>query len=76
MIIPVKLGLGSPIGSGKQFMPWIHIDDLCNIYIEAIEKTEMNGAYNAVSACDSPVVFARFDRCILGKRAINRGKDN
>ena len=46
---PVKLGLGAPIGSGKQYFPWIHIDDLCNIYIKAIEDTKMHGAYNAVA---------------------------
>jgi uncharacterized protein (TIGR01777 family) len=49
MITPVKLGIGSAIGSGKQFMPWIHLDDLCGIYIKAIEDTQMNGAYNAVA---------------------------
>ncbi len=49
MITPVKLGIGSAIGSGKQFIPWIHIDDLCNIYIKAIEDTQMHGAYNAVA---------------------------
>jgi len=49
MLVPVKLGLGSPIGSGKQYMPWIHIDDLCNIYMKAIEDTKMEGAFNAVA---------------------------
>ncbi len=49
MILPVKFGLGSAIGSGRQFIPWIHIDDLCNIYIMAIEQVDINGAYNAVA---------------------------
>ena len=49
MLVPVKLGLGSPIGSGKQYMPWIHIDDLCNIYMKAIEDTKMEGVFNAVA---------------------------
>lgn len=49
MMIPVKMGIGSPIGSGKQYMPWIHIDDLCNIYIKAIEDDKVEGAYNAVA---------------------------
>lgn len=49
MIIPIKLGIGSPIGNGRQYMPWIHIEDLCNIYIKAIEDTKMKGAYNAVA---------------------------
>ena len=43
------MGIGSPIGNGKQFIPWIHIDDLCGIYIKAIEDSEMSGAYNAVA---------------------------
>lgn len=49
MITTVKMGIGSPLGSGKQYMPWIHIDDLCGIYIKAIEDAQMNGAYNAVA---------------------------
>lgn len=42
-----RFGLGSALGSGKQYMPWIHIDDLCNIYLQAIENKEFNGVYNA-----------------------------
>lgn len=42
-----KMKLGSALGSGKQYMPWIHIDDLCSIYLEAIKNSEMTGAYNA-----------------------------
>lgn len=49
MVIPAKLGFGSAIGSGKQYMPWIHISDLCNIYIKAIEDLKMTGAYNAAA---------------------------
>jgi uncharacterized protein (TIGR01777 family) len=42
-----KYRLGSAMGSGKQYMPWIHIDDLCSIYLEALKNREMSGAYNA-----------------------------
>jgi len=49
MITPIKLGIGSTIGNGRQYVPWIHIEDLCDIYIKAIEDTQMNGAYNAVA---------------------------
>ena len=49
MIVPVKLGIGSPFGSGEQYLPWIHIDDLCAIYIMAIEDERMKGAFNAVA---------------------------
>lgn len=47
--IPAKLGLGSAIGHGKQYLPWIHIDDLCRIYLHAIQNTNMSGPYNAVA---------------------------
>jgi uncharacterized protein (TIGR01777 family) len=42
-----KAGFGSALGSGKQYMPWIHISDLCAIYLEAIKNKNMSGAYNA-----------------------------
>jgi len=49
MMTPINLGVGAAIGSGKQYMPWIHIDDLCGIFIQAIEDEQMRGAYNAVA---------------------------
>ena len=49
MLTPVKLGIGAAIGTGQQYLPWIHIDDLCGIYIKAIVDIGMNGAYNAVA---------------------------
>jgi uncharacterized protein len=44
-----RFGLFPRLGSGNQFMPWIHIRDLCNIYLKALRNNEMFGAYNAVS---------------------------
>ena len=38
----------SPLGSGNQYMAWIHIDDLCEIYIKAVEEG-LTGVYNTVS---------------------------
>jgi uncharacterized protein (TIGR01777 family) len=49
IVIPIKLGIGSAIGDGNQYFPWIHIDDLCSIYLKAIEDTKMIGAFNAVA---------------------------
>lgn len=47
-LIPIfKFKLGSPLGSGKQYMPWIHVTDLCAIYLEAINNGSMTGSYNA-----------------------------
>lgn len=48
MALPVRLWVGSPIGSGHQAMPWIHIDDLCTMYIYAMEQ-QLEGAYNATA---------------------------
>ena len=49
MIAPIKFGVSIFFGKGTQWMPWIHIDDLCSIYIKAIEDNQMQGAYNAVA---------------------------
>ena len=43
------LNLASAIGSGDQWMNWIHIDDLVELYVMAVENQEMNGSYNAVA---------------------------
>ena len=45
---PVKFGLGAALGKGDQYMSWIHVDDLCNMFIHAIENKEVHGVYNAV----------------------------
>lgn len=46
---PAKFGLGAAVGSGYQWMPWIHIDDMTNVYLTAIEDTNLSGSYNAVA---------------------------
>jgi uncharacterized protein (TIGR01777 family) len=49
---PVYFGLGSPLGTGNQFHPWIHIDDLCRMILFGIDK-KLEGTYNAVAECDT-----------------------
>lgn len=49
MMQPVRLGFGSPLGSGKQWMSWIHIDDLVELYFQALTNHKMKGAYNGVA---------------------------
>jgi uncharacterized protein len=49
MITPVKFGVGAPLGSGEQYFSWIHITDLCRIYLFALKNEKMSGIYNAVS---------------------------
>ncbi len=45
---PVKLGLGAPLGTGKQFLSWIHIHDLCSMFTHIFENN-LSGAYNATA---------------------------
>lgn len=47
MVPTFKSGFGAVLGSGKQYLPWIHIEDLCQIYLKSIEDTKLEGAYNA-----------------------------
>ena len=49
MIPTIKMGIGSPLGSGKQYIPWIHIKDICSIYEFALKNSELDGAFNATS---------------------------
>lgn len=46
---PVRFGIAAILGSGKQMVSWIHIDDLCRMYLFAIENHSINGVYNAVA---------------------------
>ncbi|AYB35449.1 TIGR01777 family oxidoreductase [Chryseolinea soli] len=46
---PIRWYAGAPLGSGNQYLSWIHLDDLCNIFIMAVENNAMEGAYNAVA---------------------------
>jgi uncharacterized protein (TIGR01777 family) len=48
MAKPIKLGLGSPFGTGKQMQSWIHIHDIAALYFFAISN-ELEGVYNAVA---------------------------
>ncbi len=46
---PVKLGVGSPIGSGKQWVPWVHHQDVTDMYIFVLEKQLLKGVFNMVA---------------------------
>ena len=47
MMTPIQWSVGSPLGTGSQYMSWIHIDDLCRMFIKAVEDDTMRGVYNA-----------------------------
>ena len=46
---PIQFGIAGILGNGKQMISWIHIDDLCRMFINAIENEQLNGSYNAVA---------------------------
>ncbi|MBX2961449.1 MAG: TIGR01777 family oxidoreductase [Cyclobacteriaceae bacterium] len=47
---PVRWGVGSPLGTGKQPMSWIHINDLCRMFLYAADHEALQGIYNGVTA--------------------------
>jgi uncharacterized protein len=49
MLLPFKAGLGGPVGSGKQWMSWIHADDLVALVIDVLEKPAASGPVNATA---------------------------
>ncbi|PSL32486.1 TIGR01777 family oxidoreductase [Dyadobacter jiangsuensis] len=68
MALPARFGAGAPLGSGKQWMSWIHLDDMCRLYIQALENESWHGAYNAVAA--PPVTNEALTKAIC--KALNR----
>lgn len=53
MTAPYKLFAGGPLGSGKQWMSWIHIDDVTGIFMHALNNQQVSGALNAVAQAET-----------------------
>lgn len=68
MLLPFRLGIGGPVGSGRQYMPWIALDDLVGIYVAGIDKVGWSGPVNA--SAPEPVTNREFSHA-LG-RALHR----
>ncbi|MBA3550190.1 MAG: TIGR01777 family protein [Nannocystis sp.] len=49
LLPPFRLGLGGPIGDGKQYFPWVHIDDLIGMQVAALEREDLHGPLLAVA---------------------------
>lgn len=60
MLLPFRLFTGGPIGSGRQFLPWVHMDDVVKGLLFPIENTQFSGRYNLVSP--HPVTMDEFSR--------------
>jgi len=66
---PVKSGFGTILGSGKQWMPWVHLHDAVHAYAHALSNEQMEGAYNLSSP--HPVTNKAFTETLA---AIHRKK--
>ncbi|MNC52630.1 Epimerase family protein [compost metagenome] len=49
MLPPFRMGLGGPIGNGRQYLPWIHIDDMVNAIIYLLDNPPLRGPFNMVA---------------------------
>jgi NAD dependent epimerase/dehydratase family enzyme len=58
----MSLFAGGPVGSGRQWVPWIHIDDIARAHERAATDASMEGAYNATSP--NPVTMTEFTRTL------------
>lgn len=64
MLLPFKLGLGGRLGSGEQYMPWVHRDDVVAALIWMMDSESARGAYNVVSP--NPVTNRQFTKSLAG----------
>ncbi|WP_394825480.1 TIGR01777 family oxidoreductase [Pendulispora albinea] len=62
MLLPFRMGVGGPLAGGKQWMPWIHIDDVIGLMLHAKGNDAVVGAVNAVAP--NPVTNAEFARAL------------
>jgi uncharacterized protein (TIGR01777 family) len=62
MLLPFRFGVGGPLGSGTQYMPWIHIDDWVDLVAWLITDSRTNAAFNA--SAPNPVTNAEFTRAL------------
>ena len=65
---PVRYGVALPLGSGNQRMPWIHVEDLVELYLRAVESDDLSGAFNAVAPdCPTNATFMKTLAEVLGR---------
>ncbi len=62
MLLPFKLGIGGPVAGGRQYMPWIHADDVVGLYLAALDGAQWSGAVNA--SAPEPVTNAAFSKAL------------
>jgi len=65
IVKPIKYGAGAPLGSGSQWMSWIHIKDVAGIFVHLTESDDLGGVFNLVAA--NPVTNKEFTKAIAKK---------
>ena len=65
---PIRFFVGAPLGSGNQWMPWVHLDDIVSMFVKALENPEFKGSYNACAPY--PVTNATLTKAVA--KALNR----
>ena len=71
MLAPFKAGVGGPVAGGRQYMPWIHVDDIVGIYLAALDGDGWSGPVNGTAP--EPVTNADFSKALggaLGRPAV------
>ncbi|TQV86410.1 TIGR01777 family oxidoreductase [Aliikangiella coralliicola] len=68
--LPFQFGLGAKIGNGKQYMPWVHIDDMVKAILfllaaDKVEQPELSGAFNLTAP--NPVTNAEFTQTLAAE---------
>jgi uncharacterized protein (TIGR01777 family) len=71
LLPPFRLGLGGPIAGGRQYMPWIHVDDWVRLFLWVLDGEDRSGTYNGTAP--NPVTNAEFSKALgraLGRPAV------
>lgn len=68
IVTPIKLGVGAAVGTGSQFMPWIHLEDLAGIFKFILTNKQVNETFNAVA----PVYITNQELTSAIAKLINR----
>lgn len=71
LLPPFRLGVGGPLAGGRQYMPWIHLDDWVRLVLWVLDGEDRTGVYNA--SAPNPVTNAEFSKALgraLGRPAV------
>ncbi|MES2060602.1 MAG: TIGR01777 family oxidoreductase [Bacteroidota bacterium] len=68
LALPVKLGVGSPLGTGKQWVPWIHHKDAIDMYLFGLDNEQLTGVYNMVA----PLPVTSSEMTVAVAKQLNR----